>query len=69
MRTPARATSRSIRRAARCDSKREIQNFMDALESYPSQAVRDPQLSFEKYFRVIRDDPQNPWLNLGRREP
>jgi hypothetical protein len=52
----------------RRDAKREIKNFMEALGSYPSQFARDPQLSFEKYFRVIRDDPQNPWLSLGRRD-
>jgi hypothetical protein len=52
----------------RRDAKSEIKNFMEALGSYPSQFALDPQLSFEKYFRVIRDDPQNPWLSLGRRD-
>jgi hypothetical protein len=68
MRSQTRRTTSPSRRSLRRDAKREIKNFMEALGSYPSQFARDPQLSFEKYFRVIRDDPQNPWLSLGRRD-
>jgi hypothetical protein len=68
MRSQVRRITSQSRRASRRDAKREIQNFMEALGSYPSQAARDPQLSFEKYFRVLREDPQNPWLSLGRRD-
>jgi hypothetical protein len=42
-----------IRASSSRETLREISNFLKALDSYPAQFSRRPDLSFKQYFRTI----------------
>ncbi len=55
---PTIATARSVQ------VQREIQNFLQALDSYPARVAREPRLSFRQHlcsvFAAARDHRSDP---------
>lgn len=55
---PAIATARNVQ------VQREIQNFLQALDSYPARVAREPRVSFRQHlcsvFAAARDERRDP---------
>jgi hypothetical protein len=51
---------RTIARTRSVQVKREIQNFLEALDSYPARVAREPRLSFRQHLCSVFASGRDP---------